>query len=101
MLLLLGIGVDVTIQTNFQFRFGSRFDSGSEVNSISPDDRTGVGQAWDGRLPAHVHATLKVPCGRQGCVFSDAARPRPAELRPICCGTCDGEKQGSCERNQD
>ncbi len=58
------------------FGSGSPLIGGGEEHAVAPDDRAGVAEAGDRRLPADVRAGLHVPGDRRVLAVGDAGRVR-------------------------
>src|SRR5690349_156006 len=80
--LLLRKRVSIAIEADFQLRLLFRIYSGGNIYPVAPNDRAGMTQARNGRLPQDVASRLEVPGGRTALI-RNAARVRSAKLRPI------------------
>src|SRR5262245_40092927 len=57
---------DVAIESYFERRFSGRRHGAGEKNPITPDHRTGVGEAGNSGLPADILPRLDLPLDRRG-----------------------------------
>ncbi len=77
-----GVGIATAIQADLHFASRTGFDSGGDEEVVSPDNRTGVPEAGNGRLPADVLAGGDIP-GDGNRVIGQARSVRPAKLGPV------------------
>jgi hypothetical protein len=76
---------DVAVQAGLERLVASAGgDGGGNEEPVTPDDRRGVAEAGDGRLPLDVASSLHVPLDRRGGAGGDAAGVGAAEGGPVC-----------------
>src|SRR5262249_6337733 len=63
--------IDVTVQARFEIGLAVAADRRGDVNAVFPDDRAGVAEAGDWRLPADVEVLLHVPGERRKLAVGD------------------------------
>src|SRR6185295_18998135 len=80
--LLLGIGSAIAVETDLQLSLRARSNRGCDVNPVFPDNRAGVAQAGNRRLPTEILAGSDVPRRGHGSVRHTAGLGS-AELRPV------------------
>src|SRR5262245_51610955 len=76
------IRISSAIEADLEIRFCARPDGSRQIELVPPDDGTGVREAWDRSMPANVFVGFQIP-GQRRATFRNAARLRPAKLRPI------------------
>src|SRR5439155_10131258 len=80
--LLLGIRSAIAVETDFQLGLRAGSNCGCDVNPVFPDNRAGVAQAGNRRLPTDTLARNNVPLDRHG-FGRNTAGLWSAELRPV------------------
>src|SRR5262249_48166831 len=82
-LFLFGVGITVAVEADFQLWLRARPHNGGEIDFAVPDDRAGVSETGNGRLPTDILAALAVPSRRQNLRTVLSAGLRSAELWPV------------------
>ena len=73
---------DVTIKSHLQISFARKHGRG-DVNAVAPNNRRGVAQSRDLRLPSNVFIVLDLPLDWRGGVRVEPAGLWTAKLGPI------------------
>jgi len=76
------VGCAIAVNADFEVGLAVRFDSGSDIDAVLPDDWAGVAETKDGFLPANVFSGFAVPSSGSGLV-REAGGVRAAELGPV------------------
>src|SRR5262249_37447886 len=75
--------VDITIKSGPENRFRVAADRRSYKDPVSPNDRAGVRESWNRRLPQNILVLLSIPGDRQSFAVRYSGRIRASKRWPV------------------